>query len=79
MKYRVQVKETNFGTVVVDADSHEDALKKGECAYSMGDVIWSGCDHELSNAALLPSRSLWMKLRRNTSLILSKKNKHIND
>ena len=73
MKYRVQVKETNYGSVVVNADSLEDALKKAEYAYAMGDTIWSRCEHELSDAALLPARSLRIKLQQKHDIILSNK------
>lgn len=54
MKYRVQVKEINYGSVIVNADSPEEALEEAKYPYAMGDIIWSSGEHELSNAEELP-------------------------
>lgn len=54
MRYRVQVKEINYGTVIVEANSAEEAIEKAEGPYAMGDIIWSRGEYELSNAEVLP-------------------------
>lgn len=39
-KYRVNVTEKNFGHVIVEADSKEEALEAAEQVYSDGEVVW---------------------------------------
>ena len=65
MKYRVQVKEINYGSVIVDADSPEEALEKAKHPYAMGDIIWNRGEHELSNAEELPKSRLSRVFSRN--------------
>lgn len=65
MKYRVQVKEINYGAVIVDANSPEEAIEKAEGPYIMGDIIWSRYEYELSNAEELPKSRLSRVFLRN--------------
>ena len=65
MKYRVQVKEINYGSVIVDADSPEEALEKAKYPYAMGDIIWNRGEHELSNAEELPKSRISRIFSRN--------------
>ena len=58
MKYRVQVKEINYGSVIVDADSPEEALEIAKYPYNMGDIIWSSGEHELSNPEKHPNSKM---------------------
>lgn len=50
MKYRMYIKETNFGIVDVEADSPEEAAKLAEHNYFNGGVQWEStrldCDDE---------------------------------
>ena len=57
MKYSVEVKEINYGTVVVDVSSPEEAQQKAEAAYSMGRTVWSSGEYEFSDAKRIPDRS----------------------
>lgn len=56
VKYTVSVRETNYGTVKVEADSEEDALQKAETEYAMGNIIWDRGEHKLFNAKCMPKR-----------------------
>lgn len=57
MKYSVEVKEINYGTVVVEASSSEEAQQKAEAAYSMGRTVWSSGEYEFNDAKRIPDRS----------------------
>ena len=57
MKYTVSVKETNYGTIVIDAESPEEAINKAETAYSVGNTIWGSGEYELSNAKRVKERT----------------------
>lgn len=57
MKYTVEVKEINYGTIVVDAKSPEDAKIKADAAYSLGNTVWQSGEYELSDAKRVPDRS----------------------
>ena len=50
MRYTVSVKETNYGTIKVEAVSEEDALRKAETEYVMGNTVWNRGEHKLENA-----------------------------
>ena len=56
MKYTVVVKEISYGTVKVEAISEEDALRKAETEYAMGNTVWDRGEHELLNVECTPSR-----------------------
>lgn len=57
MKYSVEVKEINYGTIVVDAKSPEDAQEKAEANYNMGNTAWHSGEYELSDPKRVPNRS----------------------
>ena len=57
MKYTVEVKEINYGTIVVDAQSPEEAQEKAEAGYTMGHTVWSSGEYELSDPKRVPDRS----------------------
>jgi len=57
MKYTVSVKETNYGTIVVDAESPEEAIGKAETDYSMGNTVWGSGEYELSDAKRVKERT----------------------
>ena len=57
MRYNVEVKEINYGTVQVEANSPEEAIAKAETTYSMGSTIWSSGEYELSKPKRVPDRS----------------------
>lgn len=57
MKYKVDIKEINYGTIVVDAGSPEEALEIAEAKYSFGDTVWHSGEYEVSDARRLPDRS----------------------
>lgn len=56
MKYTVKVKETNYGTIEVDANSPEEAIEKAEAHYTMGNTVWDCGDFALADARRIPSR-----------------------
>ncbi len=56
MKFTVQVKEINYGSIIVDAASPEEALSKAEAGYSMGNTVWDSGEYELSDAKRVPRR-----------------------
>ncbi len=57
MKYTVEVKEINYGTIVVDAKSPEEAQEKAEASYTMGNTVWSSGEYKLSEAKRIPDRN----------------------
>ena len=57
MKFSVDVKEINYGTIVVDAKSPEEAIEKAEAGYTMGNTVWQSGEYELSDAKRVPDRS----------------------
>lgn len=57
MKYSVEVKEINYGTIVVDASSSEEAKAKADAGYTMGNTIWKSGEYELSDVKRVPDRS----------------------
>lgn len=57
MKYSVEVKEINYGTIVVDASSPEEAKVKADAGYTMGNTIWKSGEYELSDVKRVPDRS----------------------
>ena len=57
MKYSFDVKEINYGTIVVDAKTPEEAKAKADAAYTMGNTIWQSGEYELSNMKRVPDRS----------------------
>jgi len=57
MKYSVEVKEINYGTIVVDANSPEDAKIKADAAYSLGNTVWQSGEYEISDIKRVPDRS----------------------
>ena len=56
MKYTVKVKETNYGTIEVEASSPEEALEKAEAHYTMGNTVWDCGDYALTDAKRIPNR-----------------------
>ena len=46
-KYRINITEKNFGHVIVEADSEEEALEAAEQVYSDGEVIWGKTDFQV--------------------------------
>lgn len=44
MKYKVDIKDTSYATVEVDARSQEEAEQKAEELYYNGRVEWADCD-----------------------------------
>lgn len=57
MRYNVEVKEVNYGTVQVEASSPEEAIAKAETAYSMGNTVWQSGEYEFSNAKWVRDRN----------------------
>lgn len=57
MKYTISVKETNYGTIVIDAESPEEAIEKAETDYSLGNTIWGSGEYELSDAKRVKERT----------------------
>lgn len=57
MKYRVKVKEINYGTIEVDAKSPEEAAEIAEASYTMGNTVWNSGEYELSDIKRVPDRS----------------------
>ena len=51
MKYRVNVNETSYGSIVVDADSEDDARDKAYDEYYKGNVRWNKSDAEIFGIA----------------------------
>jgi len=49
MKYRFDVKEINYGTIEVEANSLEEAQEKAEAGYTMGQTAWSSGEYEISD------------------------------
>lgn len=56
MKYSVDVKEISYGTIVVDAESPEEAIEKAEGIYHMGNTIWQAGEYELSDPKQIPGQ-----------------------
>ncbi len=50
MKFRVSVREINFGSVVVDAKNKEEAITKAEEVYNEGNIHW--IDSSLESAGV---------------------------
>lgn len=46
MKFAVEVKDTSYATIEVEASSKEEAEEKAAEAYYQGRVNWSDCDVE---------------------------------
>lgn len=46
MKYTVDVKDTSYATIEVEANSKEEAESLAEAAYYDGKVEWRDCDVE---------------------------------
>lgn len=57
MKYRINVKETNYGCIEIEADSEAEAYEKAEGAYFMGQTIWDQGNYELSGAQPIQDRN----------------------
>ncbi len=49
MKYRVTLKEINFGGVTVEARSPEEAAEKAEAEYYNGNVFWKDTDVQMTS------------------------------
>ena len=47
MKYRVNVKEISYGSVVVEADNEDEAYDKAYDAYGEGRVWWGDSDFQI--------------------------------
>ena len=50
MKYRISVKEINYGCIEVEAASETEAYEKAEAKYAMGMTVWDQGEYELTNA-----------------------------
>lgn len=49
MKYMVSMEEINFGGVVVEASSAEEAREKAEQEYENGNVFWKNTGMEITS------------------------------
>ena len=49
MKYMVSMEEINFGGVVVEASSAEEAREKAEQEYENGNVFWKNTGKEITS------------------------------
>ena len=47
MKYTIQIKETSYGTVTVEASSPQEAEDKAEQAYYDGNACWQDSEMEV--------------------------------
>lgn len=56
MKYRVSMKEINYGGVTVEARSPEEAIEKAEAEYYNGNVFWKDSNIEAVSAQREPDR-----------------------
>ena len=50
MKYRISVKEINYGCIEVEAASEAEAYEKAEAKYAMSMTVWEQGEYELTNA-----------------------------
>lgn len=57
MKYFVEVKAINYGTIIADANSPEEAQEKAETSYTIGNTVWSSGEYEFSEPKRVPDRS----------------------
>lgn len=57
MKYRINVKEINYGCIEIEAVSEQDAYEKAEAAYAMGETIWDQGNYELTDAQPIRERN----------------------
>ena len=48
MKYTIQIKETSYGTVTVEASSPQEAEELAEQAYYDGNTHWKNSDMEIT-------------------------------
>ena len=44
MKYRIDVTETSYGFVEIEADSEAEALAKVDEEYHSGNIVWSSSE-----------------------------------
>lgn len=58
MKYRFDVKEINYGTIEVEANSLEEAQNKAEAGYTMGNTVWSSGEYEISDPRQVRDRKM---------------------
>ena len=47
MRYFVDIKDTSYATITVEADSLEEAEEKAQEAYYNGMVEWRDCDRDI--------------------------------
>jgi len=57
MKYRIDVKEINYGCIEIEASSKEEAYEKAEAAYTMGQTVWDQGEYELSGIRPVKDRN----------------------
>lgn len=57
MKYTVNVSETSFGCVTVEADNVEQAKEKAEEEYENGNVYWDNSDFSCTSVRLEKERN----------------------
>ena len=56
MKYTIQIKEINYGTVIVEASSPQEAEDKAEQAYYDGNTYWKNSDMEITQTTPVRER-----------------------
>lgn len=56
MKYTIQIKETSYGTVTVEASSPQEAEDKAEQAYYDGNACWRDSEMEVIQTTLVRER-----------------------
>ena len=56
MKYTIQIKETSYGTVTVEASSPQEAEDKAEQAYYDGNTCWQDSEMEVHQTSPVRER-----------------------
>ncbi|MGI6196244.1 MAG: DpnD/PcfM family protein [Eubacteriales bacterium] len=63
MKYIVNVSETSFGCVTVEADNVEQAKEKAEEEYENGNIYWDNSDFSCTSVRLDKEREAFHDAR----------------
>ena len=53
-KFIVNVKEISYGTIEVEANSIEEAQRRAEAQYTMGNTCWDSGEYELQAEEVKP-------------------------
>lgn len=56
MKYTIQIKETSYGTVTVEASSPQEAEELAEQAYYDGNAYWKNSELEITQTTPVRER-----------------------